>query len=196
MTIWVIGDLDSSEGFRIVKAALKQLKSADCVSRLGFIHIPPTASLQTAHLSTALYHLMSTSALQTISPQQLLDLVDELDKNAVTDNTDKAGRVFSESAQEVLKGTPLHSLTSSGWDAADVVAAADFWKASSQVAKSLDLKTDAPYLLLNGRVRSRAALKLISSLLGHCHRVTLPLRTLPRSRLSNTENGSNPSSTC
>jgi UDP-glucose:glycoprotein glucosyltransferase len=150
--MWVVGDLDSSEGLQLVRDTLDRVSSEECSFRLGFIHVPPAQSNTEGYFSTVLYHLISLSALQTITPQQLLDLVTEVQGTASLDNLDTAGRIFSEGTQEVFRDTPLHALTSSGWETADVAAAAEFWKAGSEIANALNIKPDHPYLLVNGRV--------------------------------------------
>ena len=59
---------------------------------------------------------------------------------------------MSDRIQRVLESSPLHSFTSDGRDIADTAAAAEFWKASSSIAKTLGLRNTKPHLLVNGRV--------------------------------------------
>lgn len=167
MTMWVVGDLDSPEGLRLVRDALERLTSETCAFRLGFVHVPPSRQSEEVQFSTILYHLISTSVLQAITPRQLIDLVTEVKNTTPVDNLDTAGRIFSEGTQEIFRDTPLHALTSSGWDTADVAASAEFWKAGSEIAQSLDIKPDHPYLLVNGRVGHMLQLTLTGSSSAH-----------------------------
>jgi hypothetical protein len=86
-----------------------------------------------------LYRLLSESALHTVSPGELLALLDEFDKNG--DNVDTDGTIFSDQAQKVLSKT----LT-------DTKAADVFWEAGSVITEQLGLRSQEPHLLINGRV--------------------------------------------
>lgn len=153
--MWIVGDLDSSKGLGTVVNALKHIESETAVTRLGFVHVPPsTRSPSTApRFSTILYQLLSASSLQTLAPSDLLSLVEEvIAQGDSVDNLDQHGRILSENPQRVLEGTPLHALTSSGWSATDTAAAAEFWRVGTDVAESLSIKSGQTHVLVNGRV--------------------------------------------
>lgn len=154
MTMWIVGDLDSSDGLEMVRGALTHLQRKDSASRLGFIHVSSEVPAQSSGFSTILYQLLAGSALHTLAPADLLSLVAEIvEASASGDNLDQAGRIYSEESQMVFQGTPLHAFTSSGWSAADVAAAAEFWKVGSEIASSLGLQSGQTHILVNGRVR-------------------------------------------
>lgn len=153
--MWLIGDLDSLNGLRTVKDALRHSKTEGCATRLSFIHVPRYSNPQTTRplFSTTLYQLLSVSALQTIAPHHLLSVVEEaILQHATPDNLDTDGVILSEATQHVLDGTPLHAFTSSGWGTTDLAAAAEFWSVGSEIARTLGLKEDRSYVLVNGRV--------------------------------------------
>lgn len=134
--------------------ALKHLQSEESISRLGFIHVPPAARSvgSKASFSTPLYQLLSASALQTLSPSDLLGLVEEIRADPAEKKVDTDGRIQGDSSQRVLEGSPLHAFTSAGWTAADQAAAAEFWRVGTDIAKSLSIRAGQTHLLVNGRV--------------------------------------------
>jgi UDP-glucose:glycoprotein glucosyltransferase len=121
---------------------------------LGFVHVPsPTTATSAGHkLSTILYHLLSVSGLRLTQPAHLLALVQELDAQdqGADGNLDKDWKAWSESSG-LAAGSPLHALTSTGWEYADAVAAGRYWAIGSAVADKLGVQ-DGVHLLVNGRV--------------------------------------------
>lgn len=156
ITMWIIGDLDSPCGLQTVVDALKHLEHEDTATRLGFVHFPSSVDPRPVpRFSTILYQLLSTSALQTLSSNNLsvLALIEEIVLSGHnTDNLDSDGRIVSEKAQNVFEGTPLHALTSSGWSTTDLAAAAEFWRVGTDIARSLGIKEGQTHILVNGRV--------------------------------------------
>jgi UDP-glucose:glycoprotein glucosyltransferase len=168
VTMWLIGDLDTSDAQKIALDALAHLqvnitrgtplipKTIQCATRLGFIHIPSVRSSHNSgyRLSTLIYQLLSRSALSSTSPAELFSLIEDL--GSKTDNLDKDGWIEKESIDEIAaEGSPLHSYSSSGWTASDTAAAARFWSVGSSIASKLDLHSDLPHLLVNGRVSAK-----------------------------------------
>lgn len=155
VTMWVIGDLDAPDGRQTMINALEHLQHEHAITRLGFVHVPSTASLPSAglRLSTILYQLLSASVMQNLPPSDLLGLVTEkIAQDADVVNLAQDGRIFAQSDQKVFEGGPLHALTSSGWSVTDTAAAAEFWRVGAEIAKSLGIKEGQTHLLVNGRV--------------------------------------------
>jgi UDP-glucose:glycoprotein glucosyltransferase len=84
--------------------------------------------------------LLSKNLLHTITAEDLLSLIDELDNSGEEDN--QAGKTKRSTGQKVLGdvNSPLHAFTSS-WDAADIALAAEFWQIGFTVAEKLGLRT-------------------------------------------------------
>lgn len=165
--MWIIGDLDSSEGQAMVNDALTHVqvgrvllfeavahsKQEESASRLGFVHIPNPASAKPdeIRLSTLLYILYMESSLHTIHPSQLQALIKEF--STAKDNLDTDGNILSEESQKAFENTPLHAFSAAGWGVGDTAAAAQFWSnIGKSFAKELELKSSLPHLLINGRV--------------------------------------------
>lgn len=127
------------------------VQRAECASRLGFIHLPSTQRTSPiARFSDLLYRLLSEGALHTVSPGELLALLDEFDRNG--DNVDTDGTIFSDQAQKVLSKTAFAGLAGTGLTLKDTKAADIFWEAGSVIAEQLGLRSQEPHLLINGRV--------------------------------------------
>ncbi|EIW69539.1 hypothetical protein TREMEDRAFT_44060 [Tremella mesenterica DSM 1558] len=138
ITIWIIADLDSSAGRRTVMDALESLQLPSNLARIGFVHVPSDVSATNgARLSTLIYKLMSSSILNEVQPSQLLDVIQSLEKG---------------DSVEWKEGTPLHAFSSSGWSAADDIAAARFWEVGSTIGAELKIRSSHPHLLINGRL--------------------------------------------
>lgn len=134
--MWVVGDLDSEEGARLVRNALKhiqvspapgqemasieKIQTERCASRLGLVHVTTAASDASRGLSTALHRLLVAGQLDKMSAPELEALVASGDE-------------------------PEHD---------DVIAAQAFWRTGHRVAARLEIDPDQPHLLVNGRVRS------------------------------------------
>lgn len=212
ITMWVVGDLDSAEGRRVAKDALRHLQVSwtivkgknkadeqtdECSSRIGFVHVPtPSASPTGERFSTLLFHLFSNSGLSMTEPDHLLSLLDELD--TVSDNLDGTWRAWSEGGS-LPPGSPLHAFTSRGWDVADEAAAAKFWSIGTEIADKLGLRDGRPHLLVNGRVSLTASFDATArssqySSSGPSLRRTSPLATLTCWRCTSTGNAFDQSS--
>jgi hypothetical protein len=97
-----------------------------------------------------LYQLLISGAMKSLSPETLFTLLEEMEVSK--DNLDTDGKILSDGAQRVFKDTPLHAFSSSGWSSADAAAAAGFWHVGQEIYTKLGLQTNAPHLLVNGRV--------------------------------------------
>ncbi|ORY32220.1 UDP-glucose:Glyco protein glucosyltransferase-domain-containing protein [Naematelia encephala] len=155
ISMWVVGDLDSPEGRRVVRDALRHLQTPQCSSRLGFIHVPSVTStaLPGARLSTVIYQLLAESALSRTTPASMLQLLDELDSQR--DNVDQDGRILQsedDDPEQAVEGSPLNVFSSEGWSAPDTAAAAEFWKVGTAIKQRLGLRSDLPHLMVNGRL--------------------------------------------
>ncbi|WWC85342.1 uncharacterized protein L201_000205 [Kwoniella dendrophila CBS 6074] len=182
VTIWVVGDLDTEDGRKVVQDALKHLETPDGGSRLGFVHIPiddPTIPRSKYRLSTLLYQLHASSLLSKAKSEELLDLLKSLDMS--NDNEDRLAKIenaedeakseqdFAESTNEngeycvtvrlneeqtqrYMEGHPLFKATLHQGSEIDVAAATEFWKVGSDIAQKLGLRDGKPHLLVNGRL--------------------------------------------
>jgi UDP-glucose:glycoprotein glucosyltransferase len=76
--MWLVGDLNSPDGYKLVKDALKHLQSEGCKSRLGFIHYSTyDHRIATGHDSSSILHqLVSLLRLRAVSPQEVLELLE------------------------------------------------------------------------------------------------------------------------
>lgn len=89
--MWVVGDLDSEEGARLVRNALQhiqvrlssgsmltaaeRMQSERCASRLSFVHVTTAASDASRGFSTALHQLFIDGQLDKMSASDLEALV-------------------------------------------------------------------------------------------------------------------------
>jgi UDP-glucose:glycoprotein glucosyltransferase len=149
----VIGDLDSPDGFRVVKDALKHLQSDDCSAHLGFIHAPTTDTrISTGHsASTVLHELISMSALRTITAEEVLDLLEHWNEGEASTRK-KAGGPQSPLGH-VHIGFQPHSLT--GWGKGQD-SHSTWKKAGIEIARKLGIDTNKPHLIINGRVSHKS----------------------------------------
>jgi UDP-glucose:glycoprotein glucosyltransferase len=127
MTMWVIGDLDSSDGIRVVRDALSHLESEGCSSRLGFVHVPTSTARDRRGFSTVLHQLVTMSALHTRTPADLLSLVDHFD----------AG---------------VEILAMEGWQEDHGLSHESFSETVIEIARQLGIDAIKPHLIVNGRV--------------------------------------------
>ncbi|WVQ78198.1 hypothetical protein IAT38_000281 [Cryptococcus sp. DSM 104549] len=144
ITMWVVGNLDSAEGARVVKDALGHLKTPECSSRLGFVHIPSpdsTCAEGSQCLSTAIYQLLQKSALSHSTPDEILDIFNQAGSSPALGETGEVDQSsIGEEAGSNVEGT------------GDAVAASEFWKTGAAIAKILGLTGGSPHLLVNGRL--------------------------------------------
>nr|XP_019013386.1 UDP-glucose:glycoprotein glucosyltransferase [Kwoniella pini CBS 10737]OCF52167.1 UDP-glucose:glycoprotein glucosyltransferase [Kwoniella pini CBS 10737] len=179
ISMWVVGDLDTEEGRRVVGGALKHIQTPDGASRLGFVHIPfddPSIPRSRYRLSTALYQLHAASLLSTTSAKDLSELLESLDRSddnldrlKITNdcegncvdidleiNKDGESRIISvtDDAQKYQSSErhPLLNTVLSGITEIDIAASAEFWKVGSDIAKKMGLRDGKPHLLVNGRL--------------------------------------------
>ncbi|KJE01643.1 UDP-glucose:glycoprotein glucosyltransferase [Cryptococcus gattii NT-10] len=171
VTMWIIGDLDSSEGLETVKNGLQHLQTPQCASRLGFIHVPPAPDQSSCPadqycFSTVLYQILSQNALPLAKPSDLLELISDVQHSIKTNlekgceikvgnqKVDNCGTIFTlspEDQQRYFEAKPLHGMTFGGWAAGDIAAATEFWKAGTQIAGKLGIRGGL-HLLANGRL--------------------------------------------
>ncbi|CAD6930112.1 unnamed protein product [Tilletia controversa] len=166
-TMWVVGDLDSSQGVKLVRSALKMV--AESRVRLGFVHQPSSqhavsqAEVAQPRLSTFLYQLISKDALKHITPDELADIVDELATSfppshvvpvgRIVNNADASSSTQQKLATEGLADTLLsHFVKDAGWHLADAVDSTGFWQQAAIFARRLDVEQDSLALVVGGRV--------------------------------------------
>lgn len=145
----MIGDLDSPDGFRVVKDALKHLQSDDCSARLGFIHAPTTDSrIGTGHTghsaSQVLHELVSMSALRTTTAKEVLDILEHWNEDEASSRKRAAkplDHVHIGFQPPALKGWGKGQDSYSTWQ-----------EAGTEIARKLGINTHKPHLIVNGRV--------------------------------------------
>ena len=149
----MFGDLDSPDGFRVVKDALKHLQSEDCTSRLGFIHVPSSESrLSTGHYaSTVLHQLVSMSALRTVSAEEVWDLLDHMNED---DASFKKRADGPPKPLDALRHKGVQSAALEGWGIdQEVQNPYSTWnEAGTEIARKLGIDATKPHLIVNGRV--------------------------------------------
>jgi UDP-glucose:glycoprotein glucosyltransferase len=163
VSMWVIGDLDSPDGFRVVKDALKHLQSDDCSARLGFIHAPTTDTrISTGHsASTVLHELVSMSALRTITAEEVLDLLEHWNEDEASAGKKAGGP--QNPLGHVHIGFQPHSLT--GWGKGQ--DSHSTWKeAGTEIARKLGIDATKPHLIVNGRVSRTSGMYADNQLVG------------------------------
>lgn len=101
-------------------------------ARLGLVHRSVGVTQATPRVSTALYHLLSTSSLSSTS---LSDL-----------------ESFLKGDTALTDGSPLQTLGANGFSESDSKAAKRFWE-SSGVELPVEIENDSALLMVNGRVR-------------------------------------------
>ncbi|WVW83270.1 hypothetical protein I302_105289 [Kwoniella bestiolae CBS 10118] len=179
VTMWVVGDLDTKEGQKVVEDALKHVQNPNGASRLGFVHIPiddPAVLRPKYRLSTALYQLHASSLLSQATANDLLEVIkglnrsnDNVDRLVIpssgeediqeakeTGDVDASGQncftLNEEDTKRYFDHHPIQKAAFDGVSAIDIAAAAEFWKIGNGIAKKLGLRDGKPHLLVNGRL--------------------------------------------
>jgi len=195
VTMWVIGDLDSPEGFRIVKDALKHLSSDKCATRLGFIHVPSAEIMVGGpEMSTTLHLLMS--ALPKFHPAVLLKLIERLEENPTGTGPDPTATSEAQVPIDMMQDAGVEAIASPGSHEDLEASYTIYADAGTEIARQLGIIGSAPHLLVNGRVSHQSPLELIHSSWDHYPPVHSPRKTLPFSRRTSTANVSSQSSIC
>jgi UDP-glucose:glycoprotein glucosyltransferase len=153
VSMWVIGDLDSADGFRVVKDALQHLQSEDCTSRLGFIHVPTSeARISTGHsASTVLHQLVSMSGLRTVTAEEIWDLLEHINEDEASFKKRADG---PQKPLDHLRHKGIQSLALKGWgmDQESQNPYSTWEQAGSEIARKLGIDASKPHLMVNGRV--------------------------------------------
>ncbi|KAH8101097.1 glycosyltransferase family 24 protein, partial [Cristinia sonorae] len=134
ITVYVIADLDSQSGKKLVREALLSLAATNG-TRLTFIHNPSVDQDGLGPVSTILGQLVANDALSKFSPSRLLGSL-KLEDVAASVNEDE--QVVLQAQDNLLEG-----LTQSG---------APFLSASHAVVHDLQLKPGQQALIVNGRI--------------------------------------------
>jgi UDP-glucose:glycoprotein glucosyltransferase len=152
VSMWVVGDLDSRDGFRVVKDALQHIQSEDCTSRLGFIHVPTSDSrISTGHsASLVLHQLVSMSALRTVTAEEILDLIEHMNED---DESFKKRADGPQKPLDHLRHKGIQSLALKGWGMdQEVQNPYSAWEeAGTEIARKLGIDATKPHLIVNGR---------------------------------------------
>ncbi|KAJ1028757.1 hypothetical protein NDA16_001922 [Ustilago loliicola] len=82
-TVWVLADLDSVDGYKLLTRSFEALAKDDAKFRLGVVHIPSPASahpIRDFAISTTFYRLLTDRAVSRPSPAQILDALRQPDQ--------------------------------------------------------------------------------------------------------------------
>jgi UDP-glucose:glycoprotein glucosyltransferase len=165
VSMWVIGDLDSRDGFRVVRDALQHIQSEDCTLRLGFIHVPPTdLPMNTGHSASGVLHqLVSLSTLRTVTAEEVLDLIEHLDEDEASFKKRADG---PQRPLDHFRHKGIRTMALDGWkmDTQDPYYA---WvEAGADIARKLAIDATKPHLIVNGRVSRTSGMYANSQLVG------------------------------
>ncbi|KAE8222327.1 hypothetical protein CF319_g4456 [Tilletia indica] len=166
-TMWVVGDLNSLQGAKLVRSALEMVTESRV--RLGFVHQPssertvPQVEVAQPRLSTFLYQLIDKDALKHITPDELAGIVDEIVKSYPASNVVPVGRIHnaaddgSETQKTVASDSASanllsHFMKDAGWHLADAVDSTAFWQQAGIFARRLEVEPDSLALVVGGRV--------------------------------------------
>jgi len=167
VSMWVIGDLDSPEGFRFVKHALQHLQSEDSSSRLGFIHVPFSDSrISTGHdASTVLHQLVSISALRIVTAEEVLDLIEHMNEDEASFKKRADG---PQKPLDYLRHKGIQSLALKGWGMdQEIQNPYSTWsEAGAEIARKLGIDATKPHLIVNGRVSRTPGMYTNNQLVG------------------------------
>ncbi|KAG6885729.1 hypothetical protein C0993_010556 [Termitomyces sp. T159_Od127] len=142
LSLFVIADLDSQEGLKLVKEALLSIGS-NTRTRISFIHNPvddPTEATDRPLASWLIAHLIKTQSLSKISVEQLLRALD-LSFDGMQTQT-----VLSrdEAMRTVTQGLKLAELSEMQYG--------EYVTASRLVVRALDVEPGKRAVLVNGRL--------------------------------------------
>ncbi|EPQ31760.1 uncharacterized protein PFL1_01092 [Pseudozyma flocculosa PF-1] len=167
-TVWVMGDLDSSEGAEVVLKVISASQQAGKASerfRIGFLHVPVVGDVDTKRfgsssppLSAYLHRLMQDSSIERLAPAQLAEAVAAY--VPLSDNLDQDDKIDGPSAPANQHEPTLEHDAAAGsaaeraWATPAMAAADKFWqRAGASVAATLRLDASrGPALLVHGKV--------------------------------------------
>ncbi|KAG6839745.1 hypothetical protein C0991_012004, partial [Blastosporella zonata] len=142
LTLYVVGDLDSAEGLKLVKEALLSINPSSR-TRISFIHNPvddPTEGPNRPLASWLIAHLIKTNLVSKTAPEYFLRAL------GVVGPTNGAQAVLSqdEVIRALTEGVKVVDF--------DPVYYAEYVKASRLVAREIGVAPGQQALLVNGRV--------------------------------------------
>lgn len=151
--MWVVGDLDSSDGFVLVKDALRHVQSEGCNSRLGFIHVPTHGDRDATNhdCSSVIHQLVSMSALRTVTPVEVLEVLEHLNEDDAS-FARRADGPQSSLDQARAQGVRVLALKGYGQNYEGLTPYDAFAKAGTEIARKLGIDGTRPHLIVNGRV--------------------------------------------
>lgn len=152
LSAYVIGDLDSADGWQSAKNILRYLhQQPDSEIRLGFQHVPSHKSGRHLpfRMSTLLYRLYSTGELPLVSPGELLLLSDVLDNEA--EQEDMSARIAS-AIEQLPSSSIIREWLPSEEDPLTIAASRDFWALLTDSRQRMGIRTGLSYLQINGRL--------------------------------------------
>lgn len=163
-TMWVAGDLDAPEGLQLIRQAVMALEKTPF--RLGFVHAASDSSH--THLSSFLAQLISSEQLRGIAPEQLLEVLAEVNSQPAYNLVD-TGKVIPDDAtsqREYSAGTTPSYIDSAkvrGWHLPAELSADSLWRECQPLIDHLDLGRGEHALLVNGRLLSGISASNVTS---------------------------------
>ncbi|CAO1632552.1 unnamed protein product [Sympodiomycopsis kandeliae] len=160
-TVWVIGDLDTSDGLHLVRQSVQALQHTPY--RLGFLHQPSQGV--GPKLSSSIAQLLESEQLQTLKPEHVLEIIDEAERQSESSNLVDTGKIVDDAAsgdttQKVLEedneasASYVDGTKVRGWNMPRDLSSHEIWQQSQLLLAKLDVRRDHYGLLVNGRLLS------------------------------------------
>lgn len=152
LSAYIIGDLDSVEGWQAAGDILRYLQQQPHSEvRLGFYHVPSHKSSRHLpfRMSTLLYRLYSTGELSFVQPEDILLLANIFDNK--TEHEDFAASITG-TMERLPTGSALREWLSSEEDPLTVAASRQFWATLVNSQQSMGIQAGLVYLQINGRL--------------------------------------------
>ncbi|KAA1134447.1 hypothetical protein PGTUg99_001443 [Puccinia graminis f. sp. tritici] len=146
-SLWVVGNLDSNTGMSAVAAALGLLMKPfpDVSTQVSLVHVPSDDTEISTEISTDLSALITTSDVQKITIQDLLDKLSGHGHQAMT--SDDGDSTKTEKNSELV----LKKIQTKASDLPNIKNRA--WFGAQEFAKAIGAKRDGIAIVINGRVR-------------------------------------------
>ncbi|KAA1082855.1 hypothetical protein PGT21_016846 [Puccinia graminis f. sp. tritici] len=155
-SLWVVGNLDSNTGMSAVAAALGLLMKPfpDVSTQVSFVHVPSDDTEISTEISTDLSALITTSDVQKITIQDLLDKLSGHGHQAMA--SDDGDSTKTEKNSELV----LKKIQTKASDLPNIKNRA--WFGAQEFAKAIGAKRDGIAIVINGPLQVSSTSKLLS----------------------------------
>ncbi|EFP90682.2 uncharacterized protein PGTG_16708 [Puccinia graminis f. sp. tritici CRL 75-36-700-3] len=145
-SLWVVGNLDSNTGMSAVAAALGLLMKPfpNVSTQVSFVHVPSDDTEISTEISTDLSALITTSDVQKITIQDLLDKLSGHGHQAMT--SDDGDSTKTEKNSELV----LKKIQTKASDLPNIKNRA--WFGAQEFGKAIGAKRDGIAIVINGRL--------------------------------------------